>query len=166
MSLFKKSKVTLNQFVRGVVKALTDGQQAIPHARDEVLRHHMDIDDKDIMRPKVHTIEIEPGQVMNMPTYTFSQVNTIGIKGAKIQCSARIVGMESETTEGKCTVGDSHALFNVSPSNGGKDSFSMVIEFEQREPSETEMHLIEALDRSAVVESETDGDRDPGRGKT
>ena len=157
MSLFNKKGVTLSQFVRGIVKALTDGQQAIPHARDEILRHHMDEGDDGLFRPKSHTIEVQPGQKIVIPTYSFSQVNTIGIRSAKLQCSARIVGMETETHEGKCSVGDTLATFTVCHSNGGKDSFNMVIEFEQRDPSETEMHLIEALDRLAVVESETDG---------
>ena len=72
MSLFKKSGATLSQFVRGMVKALSDGQQAIPHARDEVLRHHMDEDEDGVLRPIFHTVEIQPGQKIKIPAYSFS----------------------------------------------------------------------------------------------
>ena len=153
MSLFRKSGVSLSQFVRGMVKSMTDGQQAIPHARDEILKEHMIENDEGVLVPKFHTVEIQPGQKMKIPTFSMSQVNTMGITRVKIQCSARIIGMEREETSGTVSVGDSHAMFTVDHSNGGRDSFNMVIEFEQREPSETEMHLIEALDRLAVVET-------------
>ena len=156
MKLLRKTGVSLSEFVKGVVKSLTDGQQAIPHARDEILRHHMEQDDEGVFRPKIHKIEVSPGQIINMPTYSFAQVNTIGIKRIKLHCSANIVEMGEYKHEGKCSVGDTLATFVVNPSSTGRESFNMVIEFEQRTPSETEMHLIEALDRLAVVESEPD----------
>ena len=152
----RKTGVSLSEFIKGVVKSLTDGQQAIPHARDQILRHHMDEGDDGIFRPKIHRVEVTPGQIINMATYSFGQVNTIGIKRAKIQCSANIVEMGEYKHEGKCSVGDTVATFVVNPSSTGRESFNMVIEFEQRDPSETEMHLIEALDRVAVVSSESE----------
>ena len=155
MPLFKRHGVSLSQFVRGIVKALTDGQQAIPHAREEHLECHMKRetgeDGQEVYKPKTVTVEISEGHRITVPTYTLAQVNTIGISSAKITCSARIVGMEMAEQSGEMNCGECHAVFNVHPSLGSKNSFEMVIEFEQREPSESESRLIESLD-SMVVE--------------
>ena len=158
MPLFKRRGVTLSQFVRGVVKGLTDGQQAIPHAREELLQCHMEEIEEDgetIYRPKTITIEISEGRRITVPTYTLSQVNCIGISAAKIRCAARIVDMQTAEKCESMTCGDHHAIFEVHPSQGGRNSFEMLIEFQQREPSESESRLIESLD-SMVVESVTD----------
>ena len=158
MGLFKTRGVTLSQLVRGVVKALCDGQQAIPHAREEFLHCHMDtveVDGETLYRPKTITVEIAEGRRVTVPTYSLSQVNTVGISAAKITCSARIVDMETAEECGSMACGDEHAVFEVHPSQGGKNSFEMTIEFQQREPSESEARLVESLD-SMVVESVTD----------
>ena len=155
MALFKRKGVYLSQLVQGIVKALTDGQQAIPHAREEFLRCHMEEiehDGQTLFKPKTITVEVAEGRRVTVPTYTLAQVNTIGISSARIKCSARIVDMETAEKGGSMTCGDGHAVFTVHPSAGGRSSFEMIIEFQQREPSESESRLIESLD-SVVVES-------------
>ena len=155
MGFFKKKGVSLSQFVRGMVKGLTDGQQAIPHAREEQLNCHMEKSEEDgvsVFRPKMITVELSEGRRIQVPSYTFSQVNTIGIAGAKIKCSARIVDIETAPECGSMTCGKHHAVFTVTPSCDGKETFEMEIEFSQRDPSESESRLIESLD-SMVVES-------------
>ena len=58
MPLFKSRGVSLSSLVRGIVKALTDGQQAIPHAREEFLECHMTketgADGVEVYKPKNH----------------------------------------------------------------------------------------------------------------
>ena len=60
--------------------------------------------------------------------------------------------MQTAETCGEMTCGDHHAIFTVNPSQDGKKSFEIEIDFQQREPSESEARLIESLD-SVVVES-------------
>ncbi len=161
MTIFKHRGVNLEEFVRGIVKALTGGQQAIPQAREEFLHCHMEEVERDgetVHKPKTFTVQVadNPARYVTVPTYTMSQVNTIGISSAKIRCSARIVDMETETKNGHVaghmSCGDRHAVFNVHPSQGSKNSFEMELEFHQREPSESESRLIESLD-SVVFET-------------
>ena len=158
MTIFKKQGISLSQFVRGLVKALTDGQQAIPHAREEFFNHHMDVvgeEGQTRYKPKMLTVEISEGRYVTIPTYTLSHVNTIGITAAKIVCSARIVDMQTVEECGDMACGDKHVSFEVHPMRNGRNSFEMTLEFQQREPSESESRLIESLD-SMVVESAED----------
>ena len=155
MPLFKRRGVTLSELVRGVVKALTDGQQAIPHAREEHLNQHMEEiteDGKTIYKPKTITVEVDQNRRVTVPTYNLAQTNTIGIDSARIKCSARIVDIENAQKCGTMACGDRYAVFKVFPGLQGKNSFEMEINFQQKEPSEAESRLIEALD-SVVVES-------------
>lgn len=155
--------ITLSQFVRGLVKALTDGQQGIPDAREEQLQHHMTTGEDGVMSPESHRVKLSDDEFIDLPTYSFCQVNTIGIKSAKVQCNARIVGLApNESTSGTMTTGDEEAVFRVTPGNGGKNTITMVIEFESRNPSETEMHLIESLDRQSVVSESLSKSGDTG----
>ena len=154
--MFKRNGVSLSQFVHGIVKALTDGQQAIPHAREEHLEHHMekvtDDDDNTVYKPKTITIQLDENRRMTVPTYTLAQVNTIGISGAKIKCNARIVDLEQAEMCSEMTCGERHAVFTVLPGMSGKHSFEMEIDFQQRKPSESESRLMEGLD-SVVSET-------------
>ena len=155
MPIFRKRGVSLSQFVRGTVKGLTDGQQAIPHAREEFLECHMEtveVDGEHLYRPKTITIELLEGRRITVPTYTLAQVNTIGIDSASVTCSARIVDLKQAEKCGEMTCGEHHAVFEVMPSSGGKNSFEMTINFQQRDPSESEARLIESLN-SLVEES-------------
>ena len=155
MAFFKKSGVSLSQFVRGIVKALTDGQQAIPHSREEQLNCHMEKtvaeDGSEIFKPKMISVLLEDGRMIRVPRYTLAQVNTIGIHSARVRCSARIVDMERASDCGSMTCGEHHAIFTVNPTLDGKASFEIEIEFQQREPSESESRMMESLD-SLVVE--------------
>ena len=159
MKVFKDKGVSLSQLVRGLVKSLTDGQQAIPHAREEHLECHMetvtDTDGNKIYKPKIFSVELSNNRSITVPTYTLHQTNTIGISSAKIKCNARILDIETAKKSGEMNCGESHAIFSVHPGLQGKSSFEIEIEFEQREPSESESRLIESLD-SMVVESVED----------
>lgn len=161
MALFgNKRGMTLSSFVRGVVRALTDGQQAIPHSREDHLKHHMELGEDDIYRPKMVDIELPEGQRISLPKYSLMQVNTLGIHSATVSCSCRIVDIGiADKTSGEMSYGDKHALFYVQPSGSGKrDTFEMKINFTQREPSESENKLIESLDR--LVEEKISDNQD------
>ena len=80
--------------MRGIVKALCDGQQAMPQARREHLEHHMVLGDDGLYRPKMFDVEIEDGRIISVPTYSLAQVNSIGIRSARVKCGARLVGVE------------------------------------------------------------------------
>ena len=147
--------MSLSALVRGVVKALCDAQQAIPHAREEHLHCHMEQEENGSYTPKTITVNVDDDRRVVVPTYTLSSVNTIGIESATIKCSARIVDMTTAEKCGEMTCGENHAVFEVHPSQGGKSSFEMEIKFQQREPSESESRLVESLD-SMVVESVED----------
>lgn len=155
MPLFKKHGVSLSEFVRGIVKALTDAQQAIPYAREEHLNQHMEENIKSgeiFYTPKTIKVDVGENRRIEVPTYNLSQTNTIGIDSACIRCTARIIDMETVQKSGDMSCGEQYAVFSVSPGLQGKNSFEMEIKFQQREPSESESRLIEALD-SVVVES-------------
>ena len=95
MAFFKRRRgISLTSFVRGIVKALTDAQQAIPHSREDHLRHHMTVDKEGVLTPKMFTVNMEDGRRINIPTYNFASVNTIGISSATIKCAARIVDLD------------------------------------------------------------------------
>ena len=138
----RKSGVLLSEFVRGVVKALTDAQQALPDARRERFSEHMTETGENEYEANFHTVKISDDESIRLATYSLDQVNTIGITEAEIDCCCKITGMDKET---------GHAIFHVQPTNRGRDTFEMRLKFASREPSETEMHLIEALDRISDV---------------
>ncbi len=149
MGLFKNRGVSLSSFVRGMVKALTDGQQALPQAREEQLDCHMDKDpDTGKLHPKTVTVVLPDGREVTAATYSLCRTNTIGIHRASVSCSARIVDMQEDKGCGDMSCGEHTARFHVSPtvSGGGRSSFEMTIEFEQREPSESEARVMESLD--------------------
>ena len=87
---FKKRAVSLNCFVRGIVQALCDGQQAIPESRESHLMEHMDKTEDGTLTPKTFTIDTGD-KSLEVPTYSFAQVNTIGIHKATVKCSAKLV---------------------------------------------------------------------------
>ena len=145
MSIFSRSGVPLAGFIRGIVKALCDAQQAIPHTRDEVLHCHMDTDENGVMHPHTVPVEVSPGNVMNVPTYALSQVNTIGITRAHIRCHARIADLTECDECGTLSCGNSHIKFKVNPAYEGRKSFELELTFEARDPVETEALLVEAL---------------------
>ena len=165
MPFFSRKGPSLSEFVRGIVQALTDGQQAIAHSREQHLKHHMDEGDDDVFRPKMIDIELSEGRRISVPEYSMMQVNTIGIHSAKVSCSCRIVDIRSgddpgdkpqdgqpvKEKSGKMSIGDKHATFIVQPSSGGRNSFELQINFMQRDPSESENRLVESLD-SLVTE--------------
>ena len=150
MSLFKRRGVSLSQFVRGMVKSLTDGQQAIPHAREEFLKCHMEQSEDDdgiLYKPKLVTVAIDEHRRINLPTYTLAQVNCIGISSATVRCSARIVDMKESESCGEMNCGEHHAVFDVQPAgSGARNCFELTINFEQRDAPESEARLINALE--------------------
>ena len=147
MSLFKRSGVPLSAFIRGLVKALCDGQQAIPHAREEQLECHMTRHPDGHLIPDVIEVKLHDETLLRVPAYSFSQVNTIGIKAARITCSAQVSDLHECDQCGQMNCGDSQVRFRVNPvAHGGRKSFEIEIDFERREPTEAEQRLVEALD--------------------
>ena len=148
MSLFRRTGVPLSAFVRGLVKSLCDAQQAIPHAREEALRCHMDVDpdDPDLLHPKTERIQVAPDHILRLPTYALSQVNTIGITRAQVKCYARIADLTECDQCGTLTCGKTQIRFAVNPAyEGDRRSISIDLTFEARDPVETEELLVEAL---------------------
>lgn len=157
MKGFKKGRgITLNAFVRGIVKALTDSQQAMPDAREAHLKEHMETSEDGVYRPKTFTVEISEGRQISVPTYSLAQTNVIGIHRAKVSCSARIIDLENSEHKGTLSHGDCCAVFHVDASHTGKDCFNLEIEFIQRNHSESEHRLLEALDGMVVETSMSD----------
>ena len=149
-----KKGVSLSAFVRGIVKALCDGQQAMPQARREHLEHHMVLGDDGLYRPKMFDVEIEDGRVISVPTYSLAQVNSIGIRSARVKCGARLVGVE-ETEKTDCFAHDgTFCTFRVNPAMDKAKSIEIEIEFSQRAHSEAEHRLIESLDGMVVEKSD------------
>ena len=148
MGLFKPRGVSLSAFVHGIVKSLTDGQQALPQAREEQINCHFEKGKDGKHRPKTLTIELPDGREVSAATYSLCRTNCIGIDRAEITCSARIVDMSKGERCGAMHCGEHHAFFNVEPTKagGGRSSFEMTIYFKQREPSETESRIMETLD--------------------
>ena len=149
MGLFSPRGVSLSAFVRGIVKALTDGQQALPQAREEQLDCHMDKDpDTGKLHPKTVTIVLPDGREVTAATYSLQRTNVIGIDRATVSCSARIIDINNSDKCGEMSCGDEIAHFHVSPTKagGGRSSFEMTIDFKQREPSESEARVMESLD--------------------
>ena len=152
MAFFKRRRgISLTSFVRGIVKALTDAQQAIPHSREDHLRHHMTVDKEGVLTPKMFTVNMEDGRRINIPTYNFASVNTIGISSATIKCAARIVDLDQTDEVGDMTVGKHHAIFTVQAGNT-KNTFEIEIAFQEKEPSEAGARLMESLDSMIDVE--------------
>ena len=65
MGLFKPRGVSLSAFVHGIVKALTDGQQALPQSREEQIECHFEKADNGKYKPKTITIELPDGREIN-----------------------------------------------------------------------------------------------------
>ena len=146
MPILKRAGVSLSSFVRGIVQALCDGQQAMPQARREHLEHHMELGDDGYYRPKMINVEVSEGRVVSVPTYALSQVNVIGIRSAKVKCDARLVSLKSEKKEGCFAHDGEYCRFLVNPSLDKRKSIEIEIEFSQRPHSEAENRLLESLD--------------------
>lgn len=154
MGILKKRGVSLSSFVRGIVKALCDGQQAMPQARREHLEHHMIMGEDGLYRPKTFDVEVDQGRVISVPTYSLAQVNSIGIRSARVKCDARLVDVE-ETEKTDCFAHDgTYCTFRVNPAMEKAKSIEIEIEFSQRAHSEAEHRLIESLDGMVVEQSD------------
>ena len=150
----KNGSITLSAFVRGMVQSLIDAQDAIRYSRERNLKEYMAEDEDGSLTPDMHTIRRPDDTVLHVPKYSLYRANTIGITRSEISCSTRIVDFELVDDDSRCgemITADRHARFWVKPAcQGSKNTFEMKIEFEQRDPGESEERLIEALD--ALVE--------------
>lgn len=155
MAILKKAGVSLSAFVRGIVQALCDAQQAMPQARREHFEHHMEKGEDGLYRPKTIDVEVSEGRVISVPTYALAQVNVIGIRSAKVRCDARLVDLRSEKKEDSFAHDGEFCRFQVNPSLDKRKSIEIEIEFSQRAHSEAEHRLLESLD-SLVVEQENE----------
>lgn len=156
MGLLKRRGVSLSAFVRGIVTALCDAQQAMPQARQNHLNHHMEKGDDNLYRPKTIDVEVSEGRVIRVPTYSLAQVNVIGIRSAKVKCDARLVDLDCEKREGTMASNNECCTFYVNPSLDKRKSIEIEIEFSQRPHAEAEHRLLESLD-SMVVEETSEG---------
>ena len=115
----------------------------------------MVLGDDGLYRPKTFDVEIEEGRVISVPTYSLAQVNSIGIRSAKVRCDARLVDVV-ETEKKECFAHDGTVCtFRVNPAMDRAKSIEIEIEFSQRSHSEAEHRLIESLD-GMVVEANQD----------
>lgn len=151
----KKRAVSLDCFIRGIVQALCNGQQAIPQSREDHLMHHMQENADGTLSPKTLTITTDD-KSLDVTTYALSQVNAIGIHKATIRCSAKLVDVETSDNDGKISHGDQCCTFHVSPSPEGRKTFEMEIEFIQRQHLEAENRIIDLLNNSVCVEKTND----------
>ena len=151
--MFGKSRgVKLAQFVRGIVHALTEAQQGIPHARERELNHHMTTAADGTLEPKLINIKLPDGRTLDVPTYALATVNSIGIASARVKCAARIIELSTEDAEtGSMSCGNAHAVFRVDASTKGRDTFEMEIEFQEKDHSEAGSRIIDALNTIAEV---------------
>ena len=156
MGILKRRGVSLSAFVRGIVTALCDAQQAMPYARQNHLEHHMEKGEDDLYRPKMIDVEVAEGRVISVPTYALAQVNVIGIRSAKVKCDARLVDLKCEQTNGAMSHHDESCTFFVNPSLDKRKSIEIEIEFSQRPHAEAENRLIEALDSLVCEETEAE----------
>lgn len=155
MALLKRRGVSLSAFVRGIVSALCEGQQAMPEARTDHLNQHMDVGDDGVYRPKLINFEISEGRTISVSTYSMSQVNVIGINRAKVTCSARLVDLDTEHMTGQLSQDGQSCNLYVNPSLRKSKSIEIEIEFCQRPHSESEHRLLESLDGIVVEQSES-----------
>lgn len=154
---FRRGKgITLNAFIRGIVRALTDAQQAMPDAREDHLKKHMKQADNGTYTPETFTVNIAEGQQVTVPTYAMAQTNVIGIHKARVNCSARIVDLSNDDKKGEMSHGDCCAIFEVDAALDKRNCFNLEIEFIQRNHSESEHRLLEALDSMVVETSVSD----------
>ena len=156
MSFLNRGGVSLSAFVRGIVTALCDAQQAMPQARQDHFENHMDKNDNGRYCPKVMEVELEEDRIIRVPTYSTAQVNVIGIKSATVKCDARLVRLECEKREGSMTHKEECCNFYVNPSLDKRKSLEIQIEFVQRPHSEAENRLLEVLDSMVCEESNSD----------
>ena len=158
MAFLKRRGVSLSAFVRGIVTALCDAQQAMPQARQNHLEHHMEKGDDGLYRPKMINVEVAEGRVISVPTYSLAQVNVIGIRSARVKCDARLVDLSCEKREGTMAHNNECCTFFVNPSLDKRKSIEIDIEFTQRPHAEAEHRLLESLDGLVCEESQTGGE--------
>lgn len=140
----KKSGIDLATFVAGIVRALTKGQQALVRARQEQIAKHFEEKDG-MLVPRIKRFYLGNGQVLPVPAYCLSRVNSIGIESASITCAARLVEFDVEDVDCDITDHDQQVRYIVSPAKNGHGDFEIDIRFSRRTNCEAEDRLNEYL---------------------
>ena len=181
MGFFKapqKNTITGTSYIYSLLKMLTDAQQALSHAREQQIDRHIPKDDNGRRVPRLMEIDLGDGTLKRAATYSLARTNSIGLTRATVTCNPRIIDMEmcehmedgEDMEHGEMSYKGQHAIFHISPNlAGGANSLNMVLEFEQRSPSETEERIMESLDHFSsepVRKEKTAPDRKNNKKKT
>ena len=143
------SKVSLTAFVRGIVRSLCRAQEGIVAERQASLDSHMEKQPDGSLKPKTIKVHLDENRTLDVPTFSLSQTNAIGIDAAIIECSAKIVKVEKDEMKGEITTGNEVAMFEVVPS--GEDcnkNFKIKMRFKQKDNPESEELILEHLNES------------------
>lgn len=150
----EKRGIDLASFVGGIVRALTKGQQSLVKARREQISKHFEENDDGVMVPKVKKFKVGEDQILPVPTFCFSRVNSIGIDAAKITCSAKLVEFKKEDMECELADHDQQVKYIVVPAKNGRGDFEIDIKFGRKTDCEAEDRLNEYLTGLMEVESQ------------